>query len=166
MADAAAAPAAAEAAPAAEETRIVHLVSREGDSFGVSVRVAKMSELVKTMLDEALEEGAAAQEILLPTVKSSVLTKVIEFCSHHVEDPMNEIEKPLKSANMREVVQDWFATYVQVEQEVLYELILAAQDMGIKPLHDLLCATMASMIHRQRHEEPRTRFNIANDFVP
>lgn len=27
---------------------------------------------------------------------------------------MNEIEKPLKSANMHEVVQEWYAKFVQV----------------------------------------------------
>eukprot|EP00611_Tribonema_gayanum_P021843 TRINITY_DN428_c0_g3_i1.p2 TRINITY_DN428_c0_g3~~TRINITY_DN428_c0_g3_i1.p2 ORF type:complete len:183 (+),score=93.90 TRINITY_DN428_c0_g3_i1:76-624(+) len=166
MADATAEPAAAEAAPTAEETRTVHLVSQEGDSFDVSVKVAKMSELVKTMLDEELEEDAEAQEIPLPNVKSSVLTKVIEFCRHHVEDPMNEIEKPLKSANMQEVVQDWFATYVQVEQEVLFELILAANYMDIKPLLDLTCATVASMIKGKTPEEIRKTFNIVNDFTP
>lgn len=29
---------------------------------------------------------------------------------------MNDIEKPLKSANMHEVVQDWYANYVNVDQ--------------------------------------------------
>jgi hypothetical protein len=33
------------------ETRTVHLVSQEGEQFDVSLEVAKMSELVKTMFD-------------------------------------------------------------------------------------------------------------------
>ena len=33
------------------ETRTVHLVSQEGEQFDVSLDVAKMSELVKTMFD-------------------------------------------------------------------------------------------------------------------
>ncbi|KAG5188167.1 Skp1 family, dimerization domain-containing protein [Tribonema minus] len=171
MADAAAAPA-AEAAPAAatetqaEDTRTVNLVSQEGDSFDVSIKVAKMSELVKTMIDDDADEDAEAQEIPLPNVKSSVLTKIIEFCRHYIEDPMNEIEKPLKSANMQEVVQDWFANFVQVEQELLFELILAANYMDIKPLLDLTCATVASMIKGKTPEEIRKTFNIVNDFTP
>lgn len=59
---------------------------------------------------------------------------------------MNEIEKPLKSANMHDVVQDWYAKFVEVQQETLFELILAANYMDIKPLLDLTCATVASMI--------------------
>ena len=55
-------------------------------------------------------------------------------------------KQPLKSAQMSEVVQEWYANFVNVEQEVLFELILAANFMDIKPLLDLTCATVASMI--------------------
>lgn len=158
--------AAAGAGAAPEESRAIHLVSQEGDSFVVPVKVAQMSELVKTMIDEEIEPDAEAQEIPLPNVKSNVLTKVIEFCRHHSEDSMNEIEKPLKSANMSEVVQDWYAEFVKIEQELLFELILAANYMDIKPLLDLTCATVASMIKGKTPEEIRKTFNIVNDFTP
>jgi hypothetical protein len=35
----------------AADQRMVHLVSQEGESFDVQLGVAKMSELVKTMID-------------------------------------------------------------------------------------------------------------------
>ncbi len=105
-------------------------------------------------------------EIPLPNVKSTVLQKVIEFCEHHREDPMTEIEKPLKSQNMADVVQKWYADFCDVEQVVLFELILAANYMDIKPLLDLTCATVASMIKGKTPEEIRLRFNICNDFSP
>ena len=99
-------------------------------------------------------------------MKTSVLTKVIEFCKMHQTTPMNEIEKPLKSAVMGEVVQEWYANFVSVEQEILFELILAANYMDIKPLLDLTCATVASMIKGKTPEEIRKTFNIVNDFTP
>lgn len=105
-------------------------------------------------------------EIPLPNVKAAVLKKVIEFCQHHRSEPMTEIEKPLKSAQMAEVVQKWYADFVAVEQVLLFELILAANYMDIKPLLDLTCATVASMIKGKTPEEIRKTFNIANDFSP
>ena len=105
-------------------------------------------------------------EIPLPNVKAAVLRKVIEFCKHHSSEPMTEIEKPLKSAQMAEVVQKWYADFVAVEQVLLFELILAANYMDIKPLLDLTCATVASMIKGKTPEEIRKTFNIANDFSP
>ena len=112
------------------------------------------------------DDDEEATEIPLPNVKSTVLKKVIEFCKHHRSEPMTEIEKPLKSAAMAEVVQKWYADFVNVEQVLLFELILAANYMDIKPLLDLTCATVASMIKGKTPEEIRKTFNIANDFSP
>ena len=142
-----------EAAADEDDDRRVNLMSQEGDQFEVEVKVAKMRELVKTMIPEEADEDEEAQEIPLPNVKSHVLAKVIEFCRRYAEEPMSEIEKPLKSANMHEVVQEWYANYVDVDQELLFELILAANYMDIKPLLDLTCATVASMIKGKTPEE-------------
>ena len=106
------------------------------------------------------------QEIPLPNVKAAVLRKVIEFCEHFLSEPMTEIEKPLKSQNMADVVQKWYADYVNLEQVLLFELILAANYMDIKPLLDLTCATVASMIKGKTPEDIRATFNITNDFTP
>ena len=65
-----------------------------------------------------------------------------------------------------QVVQEWYAQFVNVEQEVLFELILAANYMDIKPLLDLTCATVASMIKGKTPEDIRKTFNIVNDFTP
>jgi len=149
----------------ADEGKTVHLVSQEGESFDVGLATAKMSELVKTMIDED-NDDEEAQEIPLPNVKSQILALVIEFVKHYATEPMTDIEKPLKSANMNEVVQEWYATFVNVQQETLFELILAANYMDIKPLLDLTCATVASMIKGKTPEEIRKTFNIVNDFTP
>ncbi|KAK7237895.1 hypothetical protein SO694_0002244 [Aureococcus anophagefferens] len=68
---------------------------------------------------------------------------------------------------MHEVVQEWYANYVDVDQELLFELILAANYMDIKRL-DLTRrrATVASMIKGKTPEEIRKTFNIVNDFTP
>lgn len=79
---------------------------------------------------------------------------------------MTEIEKPLKSKNMADVVQKWYADFVDIEQVLLFELILAANYMDIKPLLDLTCASVASMIKGKSPEEIRATFNIQNDFTP
>ena len=74
------------------DDKIVHLVSNEGESFDVPLSAAKMSELVKQMIDDDAEADEA-QEIPLPNVKSTILSRVIEFIRHYSEDKMNEIEK-------------------------------------------------------------------------
>ncbi len=78
-------------------------------------------------------------------VSQEVLKKVIEFCEYHAENEFPEIEKPLKSSNMQEVVDEWDAKFVEVDMEFLFELILAAKDMEIKSLMDLTCAKVHGM---------------------
>lgn len=79
-------------------------------------------------------------EIPLPNVLGSVLNKVVTYLKYHVADQSKEIEKPLKSANMNEVVSQWDADFVDVDQELLFSLILAANYMDIKASH--MCSFM------------------------
>jgi S-phase kinase-associated protein 1 len=123
-----------------------------------------MSELVKGMLEDESGDCEDTTEIPLSKVKAAVLKKVIQFCSHHLSEPMTAIEKPLKSTVIMAVVQNWYADFVNVEQVRLFELIRAANYMNIKPLLDLTCATVASMIKGKTPQEIRNTFNFANGF--
>jgi hypothetical protein len=71
----------------------VTLVSMEGKSYEVSRNVALMSELVKSMIDDDDDNDDEGEVIPLPNIKSTVLSKVIEFCRHHENNPMKKIEK-------------------------------------------------------------------------
>lgn len=144
------------------ESEMLKLVSQEEEKVMVKKKVAMMSELVKTMAEGDKEE----KEIPLPNVKGTVLKKVVEYMTYHCDNPAKEIDKPLKSSNMAEAVSQWDADYVDVDQELLFELILAANYMDIKPLLDLTCAKVASMIKGKTPEQIRKTFNIQNDFTP
>jgi len=62
-------------------------------------------------------------------------------------------------------VPKWDADFVNIEQETLFELILAANYMDIKSLLDLTCAKVASMIKGKTPEQIRQTFNIRKDFL-
>lgn len=145
-----------------DDAEMLTLISQEQEKFTVGKKVAMMSELVKTMAEGDKEE----KEIPLPNVKAAVLKKVVQYMTYHADNPAKEIEKPLKSPNMAEVVSPWDAEFVDVDQELLFELILAANYMDIKPLLDLTCAKVASMIKGKTPEQIRKTFNIQNDFTP
>ena len=59
-----------------------------------------------------------------------------------------------------------YTDFVDVDQEVLFELILAANYMDVKALLDLCCAKVASMMKGKTAEQIRKTFNIVNDFTP
>ncbi|CAE7277227.1 fpaB-1 [Symbiodinium pilosum] len=139
------------------------LKSSQGEIFEVEPEVATMSTLIKNMV----EDSGTDEEIPLPNVKTAILSKVIDYCKYHKDNPPEEIQKPLKSTNLVECgVSEWDSEYVNIEQEVLFELILAANYLDIKSLLDLTCAKVASMIKGKNTEEIRKQFNIVNDFTP
>ncbi|CAE7650176.1 sconC, partial [Symbiodinium sp. KB8] len=151
-------------APFSDEGDKVQLKSSQGEIFEVEPEVACMSTLVKNMV----EDSGTDEEIPLPNVKTAILSKVIDYCKYHKDNPPEEIQKPLKSTNLVERcgVSEWDNEYVNIEQEVLFELILAANYLDIKSLLDLTCAKVASMIKGKNTEEIRKQFNIVNDFTP
>eukprot|EP00811_Abedinium_folium_P013790 NODE_22833_length_692_cov_5.842478.p1 GENE.NODE_22833_length_692_cov_5.842478~~NODE_22833_length_692_cov_5.842478.p1 ORF type:complete len:164 (+),score=56.10 NODE_22833_length_692_cov_5.842478:77-568(+) len=146
----------------ADEGEVVKLKSSQGEVFEMEADVACMSTLIKNMVEDGTDE-----EIPLPNVKTAILSKVIDYCKYHKDNPPEEIQKPLKSTNLVECgVSEWDSEYVNIEQEVLFELILAANYLDIKSLLDLTCAKVASMIKGKNTEEIRKQFNIMNDFTP
>eukprot|EP00831_Metopus_contortus_P013959 TRINITY_DN1571_c0_g1_i1.p1 TRINITY_DN1571_c0_g1~~TRINITY_DN1571_c0_g1_i1.p1 ORF type:complete len:170 (+),score=29.44 TRINITY_DN1571_c0_g1_i1:198-707(+) len=141
----------------------VKLVSQDGETIEVEKSIITLSGLIKSML----EDSGADEEIPLPNVKSVILKKIIEYCKHAKESPPTEIEKPLKSASIAEVVADkWYATFIEVDQEILFEIILAANYLDIKSLLELGCATVAAMMKGKTPEQIRQLFKIEKDFTP
>jgi S-phase kinase-associated protein 1 len=63
-------------------------------------------------------------------------------------------------------ITEWDGTFIKVENEDLFEIILAANYLDIKPLLDLGCKTVANMIRGKTPEQIREMFNIENDFTP
>lgn len=74
--------------------------------------------------------------------------------------------QPLKSFRMEDAVSEWDAKFVDVTQEMLFDIILAANYMDITSLLDLTCAKVACMMKGKTPEEIRQTFNIVNDFTP
>ncbi|KAJ1649104.1 hypothetical protein IWQ61_009701 [Dispira simplex] len=62
-------------------------------------------------------------------------------------------------------LDDWDHDFCKMDQGTLFELILAANYLDIKPLLDLTCFAVANMIRGKEPEEIRRTFNIKNDFT-
>jgi S-phase kinase-associated protein 1 len=145
-----------------KQTTQVELISKDGQRFKVDKEVIQMSGLVKDMLEE---EGEEDEAIPVPNVDSKPLQKVIEYCQYHYKNPAEEIEKPLKG-KIEDVICDWDKKFLEIDQSLLIELIMAANYLNIKDLLDLTCAKVASMIKGKSPEQIREMFGIENDFTP
>lgn len=130
------------------------------------IPVAERSILIKNLIEDLGLETALAQPVPLPNVSQPVLEKIIEWCEHHRNDPPPTQDDDSESRKKTTEIDEWDQKYMQVDQEMLFEIILAANYMDIKALLDVGCKTVANMIKGKSPEEIRKTFNITNDFTP
>jgi len=154
----------AEVAAPATSGKKVKLSSNDDQHFEVDIEIAQMSITLKNMLEDIAESDAP---IPLPNVTGKILKKVIEYCEYHRQHPSAESGATRdERARIDEPIAPWDAEFCKVELSTLFELILAANYLDIKPLLDLTCKTVANMIKGKTPEEIRKTFNIKNDFTP
>jgi S-phase kinase-associated protein 1 len=140
-------------------TKKITLKSSDDETFEVSEMVALESQTIKHMI----EDDCADNAIPVQNVTGKILALVIEYCKKHVEvaAAASSDEKPSEDD-----LKKWDAEFVKVDNDTLFDLILAANYLNIKSLLDLTCQTVADMIKGKTPEEIRKTFNIINDFTP
>eukprot|EP00052_Salpingoeca_macrocollata_P000410 m.20143 g.20143 ORF g.20143 m.20143 type:complete len:164 (+) comp10497_c0_seq1:95-586(+) len=143
--------------------RLLKLKSSDGKEFEVPESVAKMSVTIRN-LQEDLGDDVEDTPIPVPNVNSTILQKVIQFCTEHKDDPPLSEEQELERRN--EEITGWDADFVKVDQNTLFDMILAANFLDIKPMLDLTCKSVANMIRGKSPEDIRKHFGIKNDFTP
>jgi S-phase kinase-associated protein 1 len=145
----------------------VWLASNDNAIIPVDRDVADRSILIKNMLED-LGDAHINQDnpIPIPNVNEAVLRKVIEWCEHHRNDPPQAQDDDTDARKKTTDIEEWDQKFMQVDQEMLFEIILASNYLDIKPLLDVGCKTVANMIKGKSPEEIRKTFNITNDFTP
>jgi S-phase kinase-associated protein 1 len=144
--------------PSNEET--VTLRSKDGKEFRVSTEAARLSDLVKDALLD--DEGGEVTLVDVLRVSSDCLEEVVSFLSHYQEEKMTDIPTPLNGTSFAEIVtQTWYRDFVESkEREVIFDLLTAANYMGIKPLLDLTCLKVTFELTGKTAEEIREILNL------
>jgi len=123
------------------------------------------SVTIKGMLDE---DGFNYDDpIPLTEITKETFEKVLVYLEHISSGKVPpEISKPVGSSDMRKITTEFYANFVDVDDDHVQDLIIAANWFDIKGLLDLCCAKMGSMIRDLTIPQFRVKFNIANDFTP
>ena len=131
--------------------KIITLVSSDGEKMQVSAKAAQRSQLVKGIIEDYPDDA----EVPLNNVKSNILKKIKEYLDHYQDSEPKEIERPLASQNYQECVDAWDFEFINVDLDLIFEIILAANYMDIKPLLELASSKVASIIKGKTPEEIR-----------
>ena len=88
--------------------------------------VAERSLLIKNLIEDLGDEAvmSEANGIPLPNVNEPILRKIVEWCEHHRKDPPQTTEDENDSKKKSTEIDEWDQKFMQVDQEMLFEIIL------------------------------------------
>jgi S-phase kinase-associated protein 1 len=144
----------------------------------IRIAPSDASDLVITMSSEAANLSVTLKNILedfggptdapipLHNCSGKIMTKIAEYCEWAVTHPEESKMKCKTPAEHNKTPRDpWVKQFLTVDLVTLFELILGANYLDIKPLLNETCGTVADMIKGKTPEEIRKTFNIKNDWT-
>ena len=138
------------------------IILNDGKITKLSKKAADLSEMLKGMKIIAEE-----QQIPLET-DSNTFEKIKEYLEHFDGNSPPEIQKPLKSTDMKNNTDEWSANFVdKLTIKELANLISASHLIHINSLLNLCCATLVSLCKGKSEEEIFKTFGVPeNYFTP
>ncbi|KAJ1647357.1 hypothetical protein J3B02_004244 [Coemansia erecta] len=106
------------------------------------------------------------EPIPLNNVDARTMNKVIEYCVHHKDDVYEEYDETEDNSPKRsDDIDEWDARFMQVDQDLLFSILLASNYLDMRSLLDLGCKTVANMMRNKDAEQIREMFKINGDFT-
>ncbi len=156
----------------------IKLQANDNSSFiEINLNVANMSKTIDNMIKDLRNDNQNVP-IILNSINSNTLNKVIEYCQYYIDNPVTEdTEKQM-------VISKWYSEFCPSNYGELCNIIRAAYILDIKPLLKLTYFTAANTfkylspeeilktfeiifdIKYLSPEEIRKIFNIKSDFNP
>jgi len=103
-----------------EVARKVSLKSADDRVFQVDLDVIKMSVTIRTMLDDLGQENME-EVIPLPNVRSEILTKVVDWATHHKDDPPI-LEEDDQREKRTDDITPWDQDFLKVGVQISFDL--------------------------------------------
>jgi S-phase kinase-associated protein 1 len=152
--------------PLVEHTGDFSLQAEDETEFPISRKAAMLSTLVQA----AVEGDKTAKVIDCTKVEAETLELVVEYLKAVEGMKIDEIQKPIRSVNMEQIVSkeqfDFISKWDETKatdnkaavltrdgKRIIFQIILAANYMDIKPLLYLGCAKIATIIKGKSPEE-------------
>uniref|UniRef100_A0A0E0LZ48 SKP1-like protein n=1 Tax=Oryza punctata TaxID=4537 RepID=A0A0E0LZ48_ORYPU len=134
--------------------KTIDLVSNDGERFEVARDAAQLCKTLRWMIKDGYGR------IPLPNVASSILARVVDYLGRHAAaadaDAMDD-------DGLHRFDADFLAG---VDQDTLFDLLLAANYLQADGLLDLACKKVAGMMTGKSPEQMREIFHIVNDLTP
>jgi hypothetical protein len=131
------------------DNAVISLTANDGETFSVPVKNACVSTLVSTLWTNS--ENTPSDMDVVIDVSGAALGKIVEYMNNHAGNEGESVPTPLSSCVMKEVCADECdATYIDTiwdsSKQLLYDVAMGANYMGMHVLTHLACAKVGSVI--------------------
>ncbi|MCL7025134.1 hypothetical protein MKW94_002116 [Papaver nudicaule] len=151
-----------------EKTKMVTLKTSDNKTFVVKKSTVLISETIRHLI----EDDCAEDVIPLQNITGEVLEKVLVFLKKHAP-VMEFLYGPVEPTDEeREKVADeimmWDTEFIEglESDQMLFDLIFAANYLDISTLMELTCEVVARKIRDMTPEQIRDYLRIENDYSP
>ncbi len=142
-------------------SKIIICTTEDGTKIEINEKAAEKSTLLKELFEGFSDN---MEDTLIPHTDGPILKKVAEYLDYYTGKEPRQIPKPLPSASLAEVTDEWDINFMNsIQLDLVFDLINAANYFSIKPLLELACAKIASEMYGKTADEIREKFNIEND---
>ena len=129
----------------------VTLHSSDDVDTTVELKILKLSETLKNLLEDAEPDANGVMNIPLPNVDNVTIKKLVEYLDYHDQNPTEHTEYEGKGLDD---IGEWDLKYTEdMDNGILFKVILASNYLDIKPLLHLTCKTVAKKIKGKKPSE-------------
>ncbi|OXU25368.1 hypothetical protein TSAR_011383 [Trichomalopsis sarcophagae] len=125
--------------------------------FKIDLDIAMRFKTIKTLLDDlGIDPKEVDEEIPLPYISSEILSRIVEWASHHRDDPVEDQEEDIYHQKTYDL-SDWDRTFLETEREAkrLIPLIIAVNFLDIDSLMGASCQYVWGLISNKKAHEVR-----------
>lgn len=144
-----------------DSEKTIKLKANDGTVLELGSIAASKSGLLAGVIQDYPENS----EFPLNNVDGKTLKKVKEYLEHYADKEPTPIERPLKSVDFKQCVDEWDYNYLGDDYDEIFALVLASNYMDIKPLQELASAKIGSTIKNITTEAIRKDFEITGKFT-
>ena len=140
------------------ESSSIVLLSSDLRQLIMDKKSAKLSKFIKNFIEDFPNEVIHFQEIDYDT-----LLQIKEYLDYHKDNKPKKIPKPLPNKDFKEIIEEWDYNYIDKDSTVIFKIMEAANFMDIKPLLNLTCAKISSLIKGKNPDEIRRTLGMEDD---
>lgn len=119
---------------------MIELITEDKEKFEVDSNILSQTGILKRY-----PKGQQIQ-LEIHNTENKIVERVIKYLKHHYNNQAKEIEAPLKSCDFKDLVSEWDYDFINVDENIVIHLGVAAHYFEIKGLIQLACTKIASMI--------------------